>query len=167
MRKCVESIKSSVKLIFSFCRNILVIWLLIFSSFNGVLADQVSCEKIENYTRGWGNLKTCFMNETTKVTSVDTTIASQDESIEVLFFYFNKKIKFLPIEVNEKLSNLVQIQAAYCSLTTISKANFKGLSKLRVLSLYMNQIGKIRSDVFDDLVALNYLYLSKFTLNYF
>ena len=141
--------------------------MLICCSLNGASADQVSCEKIENYGWYFGSSKTCYMDKTTEINSADTTIASRDESIEGLRFWGNKKIKFLPIKVSEKFPNLLGLEAGLCSLTTISTANFKGLNKLRFLGLQYNQIKKIRSDVFEDLVALEYLYLCKFQLNYF
>ena len=144
-----------------------MVLLLILGSFSGVSADQVSCEKIGHYDFGLGSWKTCYMDKTTEINSADTTIASRDESVEGLYFYNNKNIKFLPIEVSEKFPNLLGLGARDCSLTTISKANFKGLSKLRYLSLAQNRIEKIRSDVFEDLVALEHLYLCEFKLNCF
>ena len=138
-----------------------------FCSLKGVLADQVSCEKIENRSWALGNFKTCYMDKTTAINSADNTIASRDESVEGLWLQSNNKIKFLPIEVSKKFPNLLGIDAYSCSLTTISKANFKGLSKLRGLYLANNQIEKIRSDVFDGLVALEALSLGKFKLKSF
>ena len=131
----------------------------------GVLADQVSCER--NNRRNLRSSKTCRMSGTTEINTADTTIATRDESIERLAFNHNRNIKFLPIEVSEKFPNLMGLEAGDCSLTTISKENFKDLTKLRLLGLYYNQIEKIRSDVFGDLVALEKLFLCKFKLNYF
>ena len=135
-------------------------------SFKGVLADQVSCERIENYDFGYESWKICFMDDTTEINSADTTITARDESVEGFWLWVNKKIKFLPIDVSEKFPNLLGLSAYSCSLTTVSKANFKGLSKLRYLNLGYNQIEKIRSDVFSDLVSLEQLHMCELKLKY-
>ena len=136
-------------------------------SFKGVVADQVSCEKIVNDYWVIGTWRTCYIGKTSEISSADTKIVSRDESVERLDFSGNGKIKFLPIEVDEKIPNMIYFSAGRCSLTKISKANFKGLSKLRVLYLSYNKIEMIGSDVFEDLIALEEVFLGEFKFHCF
>lgn len=100
------------------------------------------------------------MDKSTEIITNDTKISSRDETIEALFFFQNKKVKFLPIEVDRKFPNLVIYGASECSLSSISNFNFENLSKLKLLSLFGNQIQIIRSDTFIDLKSLEKLYLN-------
>lgn len=60
----------------------------------------------------------------------------------------NKNLKYLPINLGEKFPKLLKLAAAWCSIKEISKHNFEGLSELRYLNLYSNQIEKIDKDTF-------------------
>lgn len=73
----------------------------------------------------------------------------------------NKNIFFLPVDVSKTFSNLVVLKAWDCSLTTISRENFRGLGKLQFLDLETNQISKITRDTFRDLESLEWIWLSK------
>ena len=156
------------KINFRLFRKVLFSLLAILSCCSGNFVAEVDCEKIDDFFWGYvfAKISTCHMNKTTEINSSDTTIASRDESIRGLWFSFNKKIKFLPIGVNEKFPNLGGLNAGDCSLTTISNENVKGLSKLRLLNLIDNQIEMIGSDIFDDLSALENLFLCKFEFYY-
>ena len=104
------------------------------------------------------------MQISTIINATDVEVSARDESINVLNFNYNKKIFYLPIKVSEKFPSLEVYYAFSCSLTTISKANFAGLSRLRVLDLSVNQIEKLRSDTFEGLETMDTLYLCKFLL---
>jgi Leucine-rich repeat (LRR) protein len=107
------------------------------------------------------------MDERTKIDSKETTIAiTRDETIEGLSFWCNYRIKYLPIQVSEKFPNLLAYQASYCSITEISKDHFQGLSKLKLLHLAANQIEKISTDTFEELVALEGLDLSNKNISF-
>lgn len=126
-------------------------------------AKEISCEKIElNYVNQYGikSPKTCLMSSASTVDSLGFLIASpRDETVEVLRMSTNKKIFFLPENVAEMFPNLVSYYAYGCSLTEVSKKNFRSLRKLTLLSLNGNNIEEIASNTFEDLRSLLYLYL--------
>jgi len=133
------------------------------TAFN-ITADKhsVRCEKVKNYD--WqivGDVKTCFMVEDTDISFPDTSLSEAlDKAVGGLDFFNNKKIKFLPIRINLVFPNLSGYDAKYCSLTTITKENFKGLKQLRVIWLFDNEISFLNADVFDDLEKLEIIGLS-------
>lgn len=126
-------------------------------------ALQVSCESVGHSYWGEtiGYMKTCNLRRSTSIDSEGIKISPDDESMQGLEFDFNKKIKFLPVEVSETFSNLLAYSAYDCSLTSIKKANFAGLNKLKSLQLNGNQISSINSETFEDLIALELLYLGE------
>lgn len=131
---------------------------------------QISCEREEN--RFWGDsvgtANTCFLHQTTSINSDEFSfVPSKDESIGGLYFAFNKNIRFLPIRTVETFSNLLACDARYCSLTSVTLANFKGLNKLISLYLSGNQIATINSETFQDMSALEELHLCKNFENHF
>lgn len=105
------------------------------------------------------------MNGTTSIDEQNVTISTSDVSMGGLSFHNNKKIVFLPINVGEKFPNLINYNAAYCSVKEVLKLNFKNLNKLKTLALHYNQIEKIGTETFSDLTSLEELNLSK--ENYF
>lgn len=124
---------------------------------------KISCEKVEIET-SWtlGNFLTCYMQKVTIINLPGTTIAGNiNDRIQALTLAQNEKISYLPEQVNEKFSNLLVYGAQYCSLTSISRRNFLSLTYLRGLYLEGNQIKKISSETFDDLISLEILELGK------
>jgi Leucine-rich repeat (LRR) protein len=73
----------------------------------------------------------------------------------------NKNIQFLPENVGDRFPNLLYHNASNCNITNVSKKNFQGLFKLKVLDLSHNRIEKIPSNTFDDLDELEQLLLRK------
>lgn len=132
----------------------------------GEEACKVSCESISDHLRHpyIGTLKTCWMKETTSINSTGVTVSTSDDSIGALDFEWNKKIFYLPEYLGEKFPNIVVYHAPGCSIKKVSRTNFIGLSRLRVLHLNYNQIEMIKKDTFDDLIALDYLDLRKYKL---
>lgn len=125
--------------------------------------QQVSCEKIEAYNwHAAGMQLTCFMTESVAINSSDFTISSErNENIGGLDFTYNTKVYFLPIAIDTTFPDLVGYDASFCSLTELSKDNFKNLVKLTTLWLNSNKIEKILSETFQDLIALEFLALGK------
>lgn len=123
-------------------------------------ASQVSCEHIANLH--WVNparyVKTCYIG---LIKFEGDTISPRDEIMQGLCLINRKKTKFLPLKVAETFPNLLAYSADRNSLTKINKANFAGLNKLEKLSLSYNHITTIRSDTFEDLIALEELELGK------
>lgn len=149
-----------------FCshRNFLVVVLIVQVCVNLVEGREVACESVKSSE--WDSpvrrAKTCFMMQSTSIDELEVTIStSHDESIGAIDFYGNKNIVYLPIKVNKNFPNLSSYDAARCSIKEISQKNLKGLGMLRVLWLHDNQIEKIMSDLFHDLVLLEELWLCK------
>lgn len=102
------------------------------------------------------------MNESTTINSTGFSISSsKDNNVKGFYSYRNDKIEFLPENFAEKFPNLVVIWASRCSIKKVSKKNFRNLRKLRGLDLDKNQIERIESDTFDDLIELEELHLGK------
>lgn len=126
-------------------------------------ANEGRCESFENqsWISPFGTLKTCLMEGVTSIDNSNFEISSgPDETVTGLGLKTNKKIKFLPVRIALKFPELVGFSAYECSLTLISRENFRGLRKLRILYLYNNAIENLPADVFQDLVSLEELHLS-------
>jgi hypothetical protein len=80
------------------------------------------------------------------------TITNRDGSILGLNLSQNKKVSFLPVRAVEAFPNLLGYSAWGCLIKTIFKEYFARLTKLKRLALHENQIVKINSGVFEDLV---------------
>lgn len=135
---------------------------------SGSAAEEISCE---NYSHDhWINFETlitCTVNETTVISDPQVTFAEVDKTIGVLWFVENKNISHLPVEVDEKLPNLVVYAATGCSITSISNVHFKGLVKLEGVYLGGNQIGVIGNDIFKGLKSLRIIDLCKNIFKHF
>lgn len=122
---------------------------------------EISCENVGD--AGWhepvNTAKTCSMMATTSINEPNVTISTRDESVQGLEFTDNKKIFHLPINVVDSFPNLLGYDGHGCNIKEISLQNLKGLSKLNQLFLQGNQLEKISSNTFDDLVALQELCL--------
>lgn len=127
------------------------------------IAREVACESVSSIGWGVGNVgdaKTCWMRTTTSINEPDVTISTKDESVHGLVLYYNKKIFHLPIQVDETFPNLLAYTAHDCgNIKQVSKKHFRGLTKLKFLSLEENQIELIMSETFDELTSLEVLRL--------
>lgn len=142
---------------------VLWVWLLTVAS-----AEQIQCEKKEIqffHIRGIGDQQTCWMR-TSKIDSNDTTIEA-DEAITALEFEVNKDILFLPVGVGISFPHLIQYSANGCSVKTIVKDNFQGLSELVILFLQYNKLETVNSDTFEGLISLRYLFMSMQGIGFF
>lgn len=112
--------------------------------------------------------KVCFMNQSTVITSPTTFIALQENrNTNLLTFNGNRKIHFLPENIQGSFPNLKEIDANECSIKEISRQNFKHLKQLMKLKLRGNELVKIPKNCFEDLVALEVLDLRKNILKCF
>lgn len=124
-----------------------------------ICANKVPCERIVEI---FELHKTCFMDSVTKIDSLQFEISSErDENVTKISLYGNKNVIYLPISVSEKFPLLTELIAWQCSVKEISKENFKNLYKLQRLDLDENQITKIQSETFEDLMGLEVLRLGK------
>jgi Leucine-rich repeat (LRR) protein len=124
--------------------------------------SNILCEKIKtfNWTGDVGKVKTCFMTKTTLISKTGEMISiRRDSLIKVLDCSDNKKIQFLPENVGDRFPNLLHHRASNCNIIEVSKKNFQGLFKLRLLDLSHNQIEKIPSNTFEYLEELEQLLL--------
>lgn len=78
-----------------------------------------------------------------------------------LKFSENRKIAFLPIETFKSFPNLIVYGAQSCELKSISYDNFKKLNKVKVVILNDNEIEKLNTKIFKDLISLEWLVLRK------
>jgi hypothetical protein len=131
-----------------------------------VEGTEIACESVRDGF--WGGivteLKICIIDEATTIEARDATFSASDEPVNSLNFSGNKKIRFLPILVADKYPDLLLYDASGCSLKEVTKQNFEGLSKLKALFLNKNEIEKINSDTFEDLLDLEDFYLGEITL---
>lgn len=125
-------------------------------------ASELSCENIGSvrWSDPIGEVKTCNMYSTS-IESKEMTISPKDETVKGLHVATNIRIKFLPVRISEIFPYLLGYSAHGCSLTKITKENFKSLNKMKLLWLHDNQILVINSDTFEDLTELTMLCLSK------
>lgn len=100
-----------------------------------------------------------------KVTKIETPAffirGAVDETIGGLRFYSNPNIFFLPAKVSKSFPNVIVYNAESCSVKSLSHDNFEKLGRLKVLLLNDNEIEKLDSFVFADLVSLEWLVLRK------
>lgn len=106
--------------------------------------------------------KRCLVESSSLINAANFTFSnSRDDKIIEIRFDLNKKVELLPILVHFKFSNLVSYVADNCAIGDIIKLNFEHLTRLRNLNLTHNRIEKIRRDIFDGLLELRTIWLSK------
>lgn len=129
--------------------------------FTFIKAKEIVCESV--YVGNWSSvnktLKTCGLKGTTSINKKDVTISNHDDSVQGMTFSTNKHINFLPVRVYQNFPNLIAYGAENCSIKDVSNDNFKGLTKLRALTLSFNQIKTVPFDTFEDLEGLERLVL--------
>jgi Leucine rich repeat len=139
--------------------------LTVFAAIDEVKSKEVACESIKVATdRVKNDETTCFMINKTAIDTKDVTISTPNSSVVTLTFYSNKKISYLPVNIDKSFPNLTRYNAAFCNILEVSRNNFKGLNKLKVLTLGHNPIEKIEDESFKDLTEMTNLDLGK--INY-
>lgn len=121
--------------------------------------ETLSCERIGNEL-WWhvGLLNTCWMHISTEI-SEPGVILSSNASVKALSFAYNKRILYLPSKISVSFPSLECYVARSCYIKEISKDNFEQMKNLRRLDLKGNKIEIILSDAFEDMIALQWLYL--------
>lgn len=115
-------------------------------------AEVISCDAIVNCL-DFENC--CFGNATAAIHSKSFKFAGNDETVYVIWFSSNGKIKYLPIQVSNSFPNLEIYNAENCTISEISKENFENLHNLQTLNLAGNQIEVVPDDAFEDLSILD------------
>jgi Leucine-rich repeat (LRR) protein len=80
--------------------------------------------------------------------------------METVAMEHNKKIFYLPDKIGDAYPNLIIVRAGNCSITAISRQNFKGLTKLKSVLLHHNQIKEVENGAFKGLIELKNVHLS-------
>lgn len=141
---------------------LLLIFLLHFSY--SIATEEVNCEKIYNT----GKIKYCILDSWTTIDTDNVTIGNRmQKEFNTFQLNHNRRISFLPIKIYEKMPNLESYLAVECSITQIFKKNFEKLDRLVNLYLSGNQIEKIPSNTFEDLLEIEEILLGIFCLIFF
>lgn len=111
---------------------------------------EVKCKTVEVCMKGY----CCYLRDEAAIDSPDFTIANRDASVDMMKFFSNAKIEFLPVNVYKSFPNLVSYEAHNCSIKEITKKNFERLNKLQTIALWGNFIEIIKSDTFEGLTSL-------------
>lgn len=132
-----------------------------------VKTQEIDCQKVlEMY---WpdivGRVDVCFISTFTIIEQPGATISMHNDSITGLYLELPYRMFFLPDKVGENFPNLIAYYAEEGAISTLSRANFKGLTQLKWLDLWDNLITEIASDVFQDLVALERIDLGDESFN--
>jgi Leucine-rich repeat (LRR) protein len=130
--------------------------------FWAVEGSQTSCDSIEFFSwRHIGDLITC-KKENTDISNSGLTLSHPSEpDLKMLYFYNNKKVLYLPVELYCTAPNLFVINAAGCAVKAISKKNFEKLANVQYVWLHDNDISVIPAGTFEDLVSLKEITLGK------
>lgn len=126
--------------------------------------NHISCEEIDSeFEHGdFGKLKSCEMTDKTEIEVTGATLATeQDDSMDAIRFYANKKIFFLPVDVHKNFPKLKLYFAHNCNIRTLYADNFAHLSEVKELHLDSNRIHGVDGEMFKDMTSLEVLYLSK------
>lgn len=109
-----------------------------------------------------GGQRTCRVSVTKSITSPGFSFPfSKDETVKGIEFFGNVNVSYLPVNIAEIFPNLVGYGAGNCSIKSISKANFQGLTSLKELLLFENFIETIPNNIFDGLTSLEFINLGK------
>ena len=126
-------------------------------------ADEIQCEKVEDYN--WEHIglkRTCLIEESHYTDFRKQISENQSDEISGLSFKDSHKLTNLPMKISKSFPILEGYNADGCNIKKLNKNNFVGLHKLRNLQLNFNPIEEIPDDVFQDLKNLEFLHLSKF-----
>lgn len=123
-----------------------------------VEAVDINCE----IRRLHDEIETCCYLNNTAIQEENVEIGgSENVKIDTILLSQNKKIKFLPVKIHNKLPELKLYNARNANIEKISALNFVGLSKLQFLDLSHNKFEFIPDDCFLGLKALQKINLSK------
>lgn len=151
-----------------FCRKNLCITFVLFYVFSLLVlskADQNWCLFFDVWP--WevgGKLRTCRVSHKYTLNSSGTLFSlPRDSAVKGIEFFGNSRVSYLPVNINESFPNLYSYGAGNCSIKSILRENFVGLTRLKEILLFENFIKKISADVFKDLEALEFVNLGEIT----
>lgn len=142
------------------CRLVGTIFLLFLISDINALGS-VSCEvKIRDdpFDSRFDEIRTqtvyCEFDDAISVGAPSTLSNSANENVTELLLRNKKQIEYLPQHESVPFPNLNTINAYGCSVKSLTKLNFNGLTKLSNINLNSNQIETIDENSFDDTIEL-------------
>lgn len=109
-------------------------------------------------------MPSCYLDKDAAIETKDLRIsASHRKDAIPISFSHNKKVKYLPVFMQETFPFLREIHARSCSIQEICKENFVGLRALNVIYLDNNEIERIASETFNGLYSLYRVELGNLT----
>lgn len=120
-------------------------------------------DRVIRNIQAYVNLGCCEVRSNSQIDAPNYTFVADKKyaTLENLVIIHQQNVEFLPISVHETFPNLKVYSVKNTQIQKISKKNFGKLSKLEVLNLDRNQIEVIKSDTFEDLVNLKWIFISK------
>jgi hypothetical protein len=101
------------------------------------------------------------MQKYTEIDGPYEKISTMDAEMLGLSFYGNKHVEYLSVDISKNFPALMAYSAVRCSITGISKRNFRGLKNLLSFSLSRNYIETIFADTFGDLKQVEVILLGE------
>lgn len=147
---------------FTICRYFVgsLVLLFLISDINAI--DTVTCEvatRNDPFDSGFQTERTqtvyCEFSDDIHITTPSTLLNPVNENVTLLLLGNSENVEYLPQDISAAFPNLIAIDASGCSVKTIGKPNFVGLSKLRGIILNRNQLERIDEDSFDDTADLS------------
>lgn len=104
----------------------------------------------------------CRLAKNGSITTPDTVLSNpRNDDVDHFEFGDNRKVEYLPINIHDTFPNLAIFNAYACSLKSVSYQHFRGLNKLRQLSLSRNELTSLDEHTFDDLGRVLHLHLTE------
>lgn len=122
---------------------------------------EVTCEVQNVFDKGEGKeISECKFDETIAISEPSATLSNAvDENVKRLLMVDNKNVEYLPQNIGVSFPNLELFDTANCSIKSVTKQNFIGLTALDSMYIHSNKLQSLDENVFSDLVNLRVLYL--------
>lgn len=133
------------------------------SCITAMACDQIATDWITDEYRIHYPSSCCELELGTVIDASDYTFVADtnDGSIDTLFIKHQQNVEFLPVSIDERFPDLETYEVINTPVQKLSKKNFKKMFQLKYLKLDRNGIEVIRSDTFEDLINLTYIFISK------
>jgi Leucine-rich repeat (LRR) protein len=103
-------------------------------------------------------MTTCVVAEAIDTKTIEIK-ANDNVNFTELLFDCNENLKFLPMGMGQNFPELLSLSVFDCSLESVDRSNFIGLTELQRLALNENYLTVIEPRTFKDLASLKWLYL--------
>lgn len=159
--------KNTCEIIFIFRHIFCVILIFVINCFELIKAKQIACESIYAYrfSDPMGSLNTCWIYQSTTINTTGITLTSTSNEVTAISFWRSNQIFFLPENISVNFPNLTFYDAYNNALNEVTKSNFNSLTRVRWLHLSENKLERIANNTFEDMTALEHLFLSELSSN--